>query len=264
MVVESRKDLLQIPIWEFSRFDSNQFKLYESNLKMQQVLFWSKYSSSCKQLLGEMKSYGAMIDTVCVDNPKIRKRIATNPKLQITVVPTLLSIYQNGVVEKYEGEKVFQLLYEAFSKPERVEPKVVKETKTIVADETPREISQPREIVSEISQPREIVSEISQPREIVSEISQPPTTSSETLVTKPTSDSKQELTSLDDLGGEELFEVDKDDSKKSENSGDPKRTSKNLPVKPPSKLAAQAAAIAAAREAHDSKQPRPNGNIIPR
>ena len=244
MVVESRKDLLQIPIWEFSRFDSNQFKLYESNLKMQQVLFWSKYSSSCKQLLGEMKSYGAMIDTVCVDNPKIRKRIATNPKLQITVVPTLLSIYQNGVVEKYEGEKVFQLLYEAFSKPERVEPKVVKETKTIVADETPREISQPREIVSEISQP--------------------PTKSSETLVTKPTSDSKQELTSLDDLGGEELFEVDKDDSKKSENSGDPKRTSKNLPVKPPSKLAAQAAAIAAAREAHDSKQPRPNGNIIPR
>ena len=220
---------------------------------MQQVLFWSKYSSSCKQLLGEMKSYGAMIDTVCVDNPNIRKRIATNPKLQITVVPTLLSIYQNGVVEKYEGEKVFQLLYEAFSKPERVEPKVVKETKTIVADETPREISQPREIVSEISQPREIVSEISQPP-----------TSSETLVTKPTSDSKQELTSLDDLGGEELFEVDKDDSKKPENSGDPKRTSKNLPVKPPSKLAAQAAAIAAAREAHDSKQPRPNSNIIPR
>ncbi len=211
---------------------------------MQQVLFWSKYSSSCKQLLGEMKSYGAMIDTVCVDNPNIRKRIATNPKLQITVVPTLLSIYQNGVVEKYEGEKVFQLLYEAFSKPERVEPKVVKETKTIVADETPREISQPREIVSEISQP--------------------PESPSETLVTKPTSDSKQELTSLDDLGGEELFEVDKDDSKKSENSGDPKRTSKNLPVKPPSKLAAQAAAIAAAREAHDSKQPRPNGNIIPR
>ena len=211
---------------------------------MQQVLFWSKYSSSCKQLLGEMKSYGAIIDTVCVDNPKIRKRIATNPKLQITVVPTLLSIYQNGVVEKYEGEKVFQLLYEAFSKQERVEPKVVKETKTIVADETPSEILQPREIVSEIPQPREIVSETSD--------------------TNPTSDSKQELTSLDDLGGEELFEVDKDDGKKSENSGDPKRTSKNLPVKPPSKLAAQAAAIAAAREAHDSSQPRPNGNIIPR
>ena len=211
---------------------------------MQQVLFWSKYSSSCKQLLGEMKSYGAIIDTVCVDNPKIRKRIATNPKLQITVVPTLLSIYQNGVVEKYEGEKVFQLLYEAFSKQERVEPKVVKETKTIVADETPSEILQPREIVSEIPQPREIVSETSD--------------------TNPTLDSKQELTSLDDLGGEELFEVDKDDGKKSENSGDPKRTSKNLPVKPPSKLAAQAAAIAAAREAHDSSQPRPNGNIIPR
>ena len=221
---------------------------------MQQVLFWSKYSSSCKQLLGEMKSYGAIIDTVCVDNPKIRKRIATNPKLQITVVPTLLSIYQNGVVEKYEGEKVFQLLYEAFSKQERVEPKVVKETKTIVADETPSEILQPREIVSEIPQPREIVSEIPQPREIVSETSD----------TNPTLDSKQELTSLDDLGGEELFEVDKDDGKKSENSGDPKRTSKNLPVKPPSKLAAQAAAIAAAREAHDSSQPRPNGNIIPR
>ena len=199
---------------------------------MQQVLFWSKYSSSCKKLLGEMKSYGAMIETVCVDNPKIRKRIATNPNLQITVVPTLLSIYQNGVVEKYEGEKVFQLLYEAFSKSEPIEPKVILET--------PIEASNAKVTPQEIPTSRE--------------------TPQENVVTKS---KNQELTSLDDLGGDELFEVDETTKEKSGNTGDPKSTNKNLPVKPPSKLAAQAAAIAAAREAHDAKQPRPNANNIP-
>lgn len=217
---------------------------------MQQVLFWSKYSSSCKKLLGEMKSYGAMIETVCVDNPKIRKRIATNPNLQITVVPTLLSIYQNGVVEKYEGEKVFQLLYEAFSKSEPIEPKVILETpiEASNAKVTPQEIPTSREAPQEIPT-REAPQEIPKreaPQENV-----------------PTKSKNQELTSLDDLGGEELFEVD-ETTKETSSTGDPKNTNKNLPVKPPSKLAAQAAAIAAAREAHDSSQPRPNGNIIPR
>jgi len=219
---------------------------------MQQVLFWSKYSSSCKKLLGEMKSYGAMIETVCVDNPKIRKRIATNPNLQITVVPTLLSIYQNGVVEKYEGEKVFQLLYEAFSKSEPIEPKVILETpiEASNAKVTPQEIPTSRETPQEIPTSRETPQEIPTSRE----------TPQENVVTKS---KNQELTSLDDLGGDELFEVDETTKEKSGNTGDPKSTNKNLPVKPPSKLAAQAAAIAAAREAHDAKQPRPNANNIP-
>ena len=190
---------------------------------MQQVLFWSKYSSSCKHLLGEMKKYGARIEMVCVDNPNIRKRIASNPKLQITVVPTLLSIYQSGVIEKYEGEKVSQLLHEAFSNVEQIQPKIIKERVKKVPQEVPQEVPQRQKKSNE-----------------------------------------SEFTSLDDLGGEELFEIEENKKiKTSENTNNPKTTDNNLPVKPPSKLAAQAAAIAAAREAHDASQPRPNTNIIP-
>ncbi len=152
--------------------------------------------------------------------------------------------------KKYEGEKVFQLLYEAFSKSEPIEPKVILETpiEASNAKVTPQEIPTSREAPQEIPT-REAPQEIPKreaPQENV-----------------PTKSKNQELTSLDDLGGEELFEVD-ETTKETSSTGDPKNTNKNLPVKPPSKLAAQAAAIAAAREAHDSSQPRPNGNIIPR
>jgi hypothetical protein len=190
---------------------------------MQQVLFWSKYSSSCKHLLEEMKKYGVMIETVCVDNPNIRNRIATNPKLQITVVPTLLSIYREGVVEKYEGEKVFQLLQEAFSGAKLVQPKIIKE------------------YVKDVSVPQEIPQEI----------------------TENLSNSETEFTTLDNLSGDELFEVEENKQvKNSDNTPNHKRTDKKSPIKPHSKLASQAAAIAAAREVHDSNQPRPKTNII--
>ena len=61
-----------------------------------------------------MVQYGANIEKICIDNSDIRQRIIGDNRLKITVVPTLLSIYPTGVIEKYEGEKVIELLNASF------------------------------------------------------------------------------------------------------------------------------------------------------
>ena len=72
---------------------------------MKQVLFWSKYSANSKKLINLMNQYDAKIETVCIDNETVRKRLVKDKKIGISVVPTILALYQNGVIEKYEGEK---------------------------------------------------------------------------------------------------------------------------------------------------------------
>jgi hypothetical protein len=81
---------------------------------MKQVLFWSKYSANSKKIINLMNQYNAKIESICIDNEEVRKRIAKDEKIGISVVPTILALYQNGVIEKYEGEKAFELLYAAF------------------------------------------------------------------------------------------------------------------------------------------------------
>ena len=78
---------------------------------MKQVLLYSKYSESCRQLLQTMQRFGANIAMVCLDNKEVRQRVMNDKRLNITVVPTLLSLYDTGVVEKYEGSKVMEFRY---------------------------------------------------------------------------------------------------------------------------------------------------------
>ena len=72
---------------------------------MNQVLFWSKYSPQCKKLIDLMNQHDANIEKCCIDNQVMRKRLAADTRIKIKVVPTILSIYDNGIVEKYEGEE---------------------------------------------------------------------------------------------------------------------------------------------------------------
>ena len=94
---------------------------------MRQILLYSKYSANCKQLLDAMERLGANISTICIDNKEIRNRIIGDKRLNVRVVPTLLALYDTGVVEKYEGPKVMELLTLAFEKPQmkRVESQQV-------------------------------------------------------------------------------------------------------------------------------------------
>jgi len=78
------------------------------------VLLYSKYSSKSKTLMATIQ--GAPVNLrdatglvpVCIDNESIRHQIAKATTVQVDTVPTILIVYNNGGVEKYEGERAFQ------------------------------------------------------------------------------------------------------------------------------------------------------------
>lgn len=70
------------------------------------VLVYSKYSDSCKNVFAMIEQSGVdftPLKLLCIDNDKVRERITKNQKMQIKYVPCILSIFNNGNVEKYEG-----------------------------------------------------------------------------------------------------------------------------------------------------------------
>jgi len=56
------------------------------------------------------------LQSVCLDNETIRKRILENKQFNITVVPVILSVYSNGNVETYEGSNAFNWVQTVISK----------------------------------------------------------------------------------------------------------------------------------------------------
>jgi hypothetical protein len=47
------------------------------------------------------------LQQLCVDNADVRARIKANKQLEINIVPCILGLYPNGVVEKYEADHAF-------------------------------------------------------------------------------------------------------------------------------------------------------------
>jgi len=86
------------------------------------VLLYSKYSQMSTKLMTALSAcpidLGATVglNTVCIDNQDIRKRLLKNGKIEISVVPCILIVYRSGGVEKYEGDAAFQWIDEAVSK----------------------------------------------------------------------------------------------------------------------------------------------------
>jgi hypothetical protein len=78
------------------------------------VLLYSKYSASSKSLMSMIQQSGVdftnqfSLQSLCIDNEEIRKRIVENNQLQITSVPCLLIIFPDGGIEKYDGAHVFE------------------------------------------------------------------------------------------------------------------------------------------------------------
>lgn len=74
------------------------------------VLIFSRYSSSCKKLTDLIAGSGvdfSPLQQLCIDNAQVRARIKANKQLDISIVPCILSVYPNGVVEKYEADHAF-------------------------------------------------------------------------------------------------------------------------------------------------------------
>lgn len=78
------------------------------------VLLYSKYSSLSKNLMDMIQTSGVdfvnkfALQSLCIDNEKIRKRITQDDKIQVKSVPCLLIMFPDGGLEKYDGAHVFE------------------------------------------------------------------------------------------------------------------------------------------------------------
>jgi hypothetical protein len=74
------------------------------------VLIFSKFSQNCQKLFDVITRSGinfTALHSLCIDNENIRQRVLKNKQLNITVVPSILSVFSNGNVETYEGVNAF-------------------------------------------------------------------------------------------------------------------------------------------------------------
>jgi len=78
------------------------------------VLLYSKYSSYSKKIMSELNSAGvdfsrvAGLQTLCIDNAKVKKRIMDDKQIDIKYIPCILVIYPDGGIEKYDGSSAFE------------------------------------------------------------------------------------------------------------------------------------------------------------
>ena len=206
--------------------------------KMKQVLFWSKYSNNCKKLLELMNEHNFNIENVCVDNKEIRSRILNDKRIKLSKVPTILTLYDTGVIEKYEGTRAFDLFNNAFNEMQKKQK--------LIEEQLKKEKTQTQQTPPQTQQT---------PPQTQQTPPQKQQTPPQKQQTPPQTPHQQNngLTSLDDLVGDDLFS-DQDD----------RVTNKNLPVKTTSKIASIAADIAKSREVMDANIPKPTqNNIVP-
>jgi hypothetical protein len=89
------------------------------------VLIFSKYSDPCIKLFdfitqnkidtSEIKLY-----SLCIDNQKLRYRILADKKIDINIVPSILSVYSGGAVKKYDGQQAFAWIESKLEQPQQV------------------------------------------------------------------------------------------------------------------------------------------------
>lgn len=72
------------------------------------ICLYSKFSNSSKEFVES--SSDLPINFVCIDNKEVRNRVISDPKLQITFVPCILSVFADGRLEKFEGVDAFKWL----------------------------------------------------------------------------------------------------------------------------------------------------------
>lgn len=118
------------------------------------VLVYSKFSQSCKQLISIIEQVqqngldfmsATGLQTLCIDNDKVRKRILNNPDIDVQKVPCILVVYSNGNVEKYDGGFAFNWVSAALQQitppPAEPQPKPVKDPAELVEPVEPVEPS---------------------------------------------------------------------------------------------------------------------------
>lgn len=163
------------------------------------VLLYSKYSQMSTKLMTALSAcpidLGATVglNTVCIDNQDIRKRLLKNGKIEISVVPCILIVYRSGGVEKYEGDAAFQWIDEAVSK---YSPPLPPQALPQAPQQAPQQPQRKKELVKYHVQ--EECEQEDEEEEEQEEIYIPPPKPSRK--TKTAQKIKKETTSMEDLG----------------------------------------------------------------
>jgi hypothetical protein len=90
-----------------------------STIQQYSILLYSQYSPNSQKLIELVKhsipsEFG--LTEICIDNDKIRKQIYKSKKIEVKIVPCILVIFSDGVVEKYDGSNAFRWVEEIASK----------------------------------------------------------------------------------------------------------------------------------------------------
>jgi hypothetical protein len=86
------------------------------------ILLYSKYSQYSNKLIKLIEESNTdfvknvNLTNLCVDNEDVRKRILKSKNIIIQNVPCILILYNDGGVEKYEGDDAFKWVEEIISK----------------------------------------------------------------------------------------------------------------------------------------------------
>jgi hypothetical protein len=91
----------------------------DTKIAKSMICLYSKFSQNSTKFLDLSKSYNLPLEYVCIDNKNIRNRIIKNKKILIYSVPCLLFIYDNGVLEKYEGYNAFEWINDVIKNIEK-------------------------------------------------------------------------------------------------------------------------------------------------
>ena len=166
------------------------------------ILLYSKYSSNSTKIIEIINQYTAVFTNnfnfklICIDNEKIRSQVLNSKNIKISKVPCILILYNDGGLEKYEGEDAFNWVESIINKLSPVQP--VQQPQIQQPQIQPPQIQQPQ------IQPPQIQS-VQQPSEV---LQQEVNNRKQNQVKKQTKQvTKSNVTSIDDLD-----DLDIDDS----------------------------------------------------
>jgi len=77
-------------------------------------LIWSNFSKHCEKAIKLANEIGD-INTLCIDNKKVRQRVISNKSLNISVVPTII-LQTNNSFKKIEGNEAISLLANIYNR----------------------------------------------------------------------------------------------------------------------------------------------------
>ena len=115
------------------------------------VLLMSKYSDNCNRLKEIMKSSGMnfhFIETLFIDNTKIRQCVVNMKEYNITKVPTIM-VFGSDQVQKFDGIRVFQWMKQTINNLRQNEQDDENEREIEIHNQVEQKVQEQMEILRE-------------------------------------------------------------------------------------------------------------------